>query len=652
MRVYAYHRTMCVSLLFAATALAAPPAAINIHGQLLSSSGAPVTGARVYSVQFHDASTAGNALGGALTGSVDVSAEGLFNLSVEPPAAILTAAEVWYSLGVDTDDPADSSAADDIFPSRIRVYSVPFALQAGEVEATGVGNGTVDNTEFEALDGVTSNVQAQLDAIDTSGIATNAADIAQLETDVAAKANSADVYTKTESDSTFVAVAGDTMSGTLGVDTISEATLNAGVTADGVTLKDSYVGLAPITAPGDTTGKLYNVAGSLFFNGAAVGGTTFNKDAINNSGTLGFDWLDAELDNALTIAGGTVNNDSFSALSDLGAESAIGSAMGQVAAGDHGHTLSALSGSVTDAQVPDALSISGGTVNNNSFSALSDLGAESAIGSSTGQVAAGDHDHTLSALSGSVTDAQVPDTITISGVDAADDAVGTPSIAYSSDPNTGIHRPGADVLALVTGGAIRLSVDTSEVNLLNSIVEIASGSAPGVTTNKLYNSSGNLFWNGTQLDAAGGGSAAEVLSTFCVSGSLTELVVGTVFYGINEKHSDAVTRHVQFINDPAQRVVTDIEVFVNEYQDYTGARTVELTAVIRDIATGTIAHTVSTSAFNAVAATNFSWHTLPISAVLADRTIEPTEFLAVTVFLNGADGGAGEMDLSFRATLE
>ncbi len=492
-------------LSIAGIATAAPPAAINLHGQLLSASGAPVSGTRAYTVQFHDASVAGNTLGTALTGTVDVSADGLFNLSVEPPAAILIATEVWYSLGVDTDDPVDNSAADDVFPSRIRVYSVPFALQAGEVDASGVGNGTVDNTEFEALDGVTSGIQAQIDAIDISGIATNAAAISQLETDVAAKADSTDVYTKTESDATFVAVAGDTMSGALGVDTINESTLNAGVTADGVTLKDSYVLLSPISAPGDTTGKLYNVAGSLFFNGLAVGGTTVNKDAINNSGTLGFDWLDAELDNALTIAGGTVNNDSFSALSDLGAESAIGTGAGQVAAGDHGHTLSALSGSVTDAQVPDALTIAGGTVNNNSFSALSDLTVESAIGTGAGQVAAGDHGHTLSALSGSVTDAQVPDTITISGVDAADDAVGTPSIAYASDPNTGIHRPGADVLALVTGGSIRLSVDTSEVNLLNNILEIASGSAPGTTTNKLYNSSGNLFWNGTQLDEGGGG---------------------------------------------------------------------------------------------------------------------------------------------------
>jgi hypothetical protein len=382
-----------------------------------------------------------------------------------------------------------------------------------------VGSGAINNTEFDALDGVTGNIQAQIDAIDASGIA---ADITQLETDVAAKADSSNVYTKTEADTNFVAVTGGTMSGALGVDTISEATTNAGVTADGVTMKDSFVLLAPIVAPGDTTGKLYNVGGSLFFNGAAVGGTTINKDAINNSGTLGFDWLDAEVDDALTIAGGTVNNDSFSALSDLSAESAIGTGSGQVAAGDHGHTLSTLSGSVTDAQVPDALTISGGTVNNNSFSALSDLGAESAIGTGSGQVAAGDHSHTLSALSGSVTDAQVPDTITISSVDAADDLVGTPAFSYASDPNTGIHRPGADVLGLVTNGTLRLSVDTSEVNILGNILEIASGSAPGVTTNKLYNSSGNLFWNGTQLDAGGGGGGSRYFDI-----SIGDLTLGT-----------------------------------------------------------------------------------------------------------------------------
>ncbi|MBX3179982.1 MAG: hypothetical protein KF886_21735 [Candidatus Hydrogenedentes bacterium] len=546
-----------VLLLASTAAQAAPPAAINVHGQLLSAEGLPVAGARAFVIQFHDAQTGGAPIGGAIAGTVDVSADGLFNLAVEPPAAILNAAEVWYEIGIDTDEPADNDASDDLFPSRIRVYSVPFALQANEalsVDASGVGSGSVDNAELDALDGVTGNVQMQIDAIDTSGIAANSADIAQNTTDIATnstsiatntadittnaaniaansadiaqnttdiatnttniatntadialKANSADVYSQAAADTAFVDASGDTMSGALGVDAINEATADAGVTIEGVALRDSFVELAAIAAPADTASKLYNVGGSLFFNGIALGGATVDKDAINNSGTLGFDWADGEIADNLTIQGGSVDNDSFSAISDLIDESAIGTGAGQVAAGNHGHMLQDLGGVATDAQIANNLTIQGGTVNNDSFSAISDLVVESAIGTSPGQVAAGNHGHLLQDLGGAVTDAQVPDTITIRGVSAADDTAAAPAIAYASDPNTGIHRPGADQLALVAGGAARLSVDTAEVNILGNILEIASGSAPGTTTNKLYNASGDLFWNGTQLNAGGGG---------------------------------------------------------------------------------------------------------------------------------------------------
>jgi len=503
-------------------AQAAPPAAINIHGQLLSPSGDPVTGSRVYTVQFHDASTAGNTLGGALTGSVDVSDEGLFNLSVEPPAAILAATEVWYSLGVDTDDPADNSASDDVFPSRIRVYSVPFALQAQEalvMDASGVGNGSVDNTELDALDGVTGGIQAQIDAIDTSGITTNAADIDQLEADVAAKANSTDVYTKAESDTNFVDAAGDTMSGALGVDTITEATANAGVTADGVTLRDSFVLLSPIAAPGDTTGKIYNVGGSLFFDGALLGGSTFDKDAINDSGTLGFDWLDAEVDDALTIAGGSVNNDSFSALSDLTAESAVGTGAGQVAAGNHGHNLQDLTGAVTDAQVPDNITISeadtldsvlsrgattDATIELNGLNQAINYTQAAGTFSINSDAAAGLTLEGMTVANGVLT--------SVTRVQASDGTAAAPSMTFLGDTNTGIHRSASDTLSISTGGTSRMTVDTTEVNFLGNILDIASGSAPGVTTNKLYNSSGNLFWNGTQLDAGGGGTDRDSLN--------------------------------------------------------------------------------------------------------------------------------------------
>jgi len=466
----------------AATALAAPPPSINLHGQLIGPGGVPVSGDRVYEVTFYDQETGGNVLGTPLTGTATVSDQGLFNVVVSPPAAIFSAAEIWYELGVDTDDPVDNDASDDVFPNRIRVYSVPFALQAEEVVAVPaerVGNGDVDDTELSALDGVTSNIQAQIDGIDS----------------------------------------------------------------------------------------------------------TVDKDAINNAGVLGFEWSDAEVADALTIGStGSVNNGAFSALSDLNEESAVGTGSGQVAAGDHDHQLQDLSGAVTDAQVPDALTIQGGMVDNDSFSAISDLGEESAIGTGSGQVAAGDHDHLLQDLSGAVTDAQVSNDITITETDTLasvtgrgastseditlsgaaqsitftnatgnvsinsdsvlglglegltvlngtlssvgqvlfdNDSATNPAMTYSSDPNTGVHRPGADQLAMVTGGASRLTVDNSEVNLTGNILEIASGTAPGTTANKLYNVGGNLFWNGTQLEGGGGGGADAVALDFNGGGGST-----------------------------------------------------------------------------------------------------------------------------------
>ena len=50
--------------------------------------------------------------------------------------------------------------------------------------------------------------------------------------------------------------------------------------------------------------------------------------------------------------------------------------------------------------------------------------------------------------------------------------------------------------------------------MLHDVLEIITATgAPGVTTNKLYNVSGNLFWNGTQLDAGGGGGGTRIEDT-------------------------------------------------------------------------------------------------------------------------------------------
>jgi hypothetical protein len=80
---------------------------------------------------------------------------------------------------------------------------------------------------------------------------------------------------------------------------------------------------------------------------------------------------------------GTISTDQFSAYADLVAESKIGAASTQVAAGDHGHA----GGDITS-----------GTISTDRYSAYADLTAETKIGASSTQVAAGDHGHAAVAI--------------------------------------------------------------------------------------------------------------------------------------------------------------------------------------------------------------------------------------------------------------
>lgn len=117
------------------------------------------------------------------------------------------------------------------------------------MEVPAVGSGTVADEEFEALSGVTSGIQDQLDdkanAFDV--YLKTEVDLLQAVQDaaIADKANTADV----------VAKAGDTMTGAL---TMSGAP---------VTVTNSYVELGLSTAPGAVADKLYNVSGTLQWNG-------------------------------------------------------------------------------------------------------------------------------------------------------------------------------------------------------------------------------------------------------------------------------------------------------------------------------------------------------------------------------------------------
>jgi hypothetical protein len=119
------------------SAQADPPSTINIRGTLTDSGGSPIVGTRAFEVRFFDAEVAGNPLGGVSSGTVEVEADGGFNIPIIPSALVLSASPVWYSLAIDTDTPPDGNAADDVFLLRIQLHSVPFALLAADSQKLG-----------------------------------------------------------------------------------------------------------------------------------------------------------------------------------------------------------------------------------------------------------------------------------------------------------------------------------------------------------------------------------------------------------------------------------------------------------------------------------------------------------------------------------
>jgi len=64
-----------------------------------------------------------------------------------------------------------------------------------------------------------------------------------------------------------------------------------------------------------------------------------------------------------------------------------------------------------------------------------------------------------------------------------------------------------------TSGDINIT-NTGAINLRGNELSVGAGSAPGTTTNKLYNVGGTLYWNGNTVGVSGGGN----MSSFTLAG--------------------------------------------------------------------------------------------------------------------------------------
>ena len=65
---------------------------------------------------------------------------------------------------------------------------------------------------------------------------------------------------------------------------------------------------------------------------------------------------------------------------------------------------------------------------------------------------------------------------------APDGTAAAPSIGFESDPNTGIYSPGADQVAITTGGTARLTATTTALTSALPIDHpLGAAAAPGIT---------------------------------------------------------------------------------------------------------------------------------------------------------------------------
>lgn len=114
-----------------ASSAAGVPGTINIQGTLTDTDGGPLTGMRAYRIQFYDAPAAGFALGDSIQGFVLVGDFGRFSIDLNPPPEAIASETVYYEVGIDAASPPDGGVeAEDLFPDRVKVNSVPFSRVA------------------------------------------------------------------------------------------------------------------------------------------------------------------------------------------------------------------------------------------------------------------------------------------------------------------------------------------------------------------------------------------------------------------------------------------------------------------------------------------------------------------------------------------
>jgi hypothetical protein len=263
--------------------------------------------------------------------------------------------------------------------------------------------------------------------------------------------------------------------------------------------------LAQTTAPSVTTDKLYNVGGNLFWNGTQLGSggsgggqwTTSGNDIFNaNSGNVGIGTTNPGY--PLTVAGDAYFGGMISMEGSYGnnTPTSIISLKPTLTMPDSWDSL--LSANLYYA--PTADSTTGGPAAIDAELYFQGTHSTGSILNSIYVYNEQDSTGSINNLSGINIDSPAKgngagEVLNNYGLQIADQTIGTNNYAIK----TGLGK-------VSFGDNVGIGTTTPDEALdLNGRLDLAQTTAPSVTTDKLYNVGGNLFWNGTQLGSGGSG---------------------------------------------------------------------------------------------------------------------------------------------------
>ncbi|MBS1983243.1 MAG: hypothetical protein JST16_03645, partial [Bdellovibrionales bacterium] len=165
-------RAILLALTFVATSAEATPKIVRIDGSIFDASGSPFTGNKDVQITAYDAASGGSLLWTSAVSNVVVSS-GRFTLNLDAasgssPSLVARIGErtagqaIYFQVEVDSGTANGSMDSAQIVRPRVRGKGTLFALSSAQADSiTGV---TATSAELNALAGLTSSVQAQLNA--------------------------------------------------------------------------------------------------------------------------------------------------------------------------------------------------------------------------------------------------------------------------------------------------------------------------------------------------------------------------------------------------------------------------------------------------------------------------------------------------------